>query len=241
MATNFYTKPGLNQGPVIASRNIHFSVNPGVTTYDPAMLSNVIDGALSRDVGSSPTSLLRCGLLMGKITTGGKYRPSIIGVTTAAAASNATSITVPAAVATEVARLITAAGAAVALKVIGPPTAAGTVAVIDVSISAASGTSLTIASSGTIGTAAAAGSIVCPGDGAHLPVTILDYPVYGLDVVDMAGSNIDQLMPRFLRSASLITANIINMTTDGTNAVDTSVTAWIKTQLGARYTWNDSY
>lgn len=105
----------------------------------------VIKGSVSRDAGNTGyVDVLRPGKIMVKEASGGLYRPFIIGKTTAAYVDNDTTLTVGAATATEVARLIAVAGASVGLTLIGPPSAAGTVAETAITVSAASGTTLTI-------------------------------------------------------------------------------------------------
>jgi len=106
----------------------------------------VIDGTNSGDATNTGyPHVLQPGKIMVKAASGGLYRNFIIGKTTAAYVDNDTTLTVGAATATEVARLIAAAGAAVSLALIGPPSAAGTVAATAISVTAASGTTLTIA------------------------------------------------------------------------------------------------
>ena len=100
-----------------------------------------IDGTYSGDAGNtSNVDVLRPGKIMVKAASGGLYRNLIIGKTTAAYVDNDTTLTVGAATATEVARLIAASGAAVAALFVGPPTAAGTNAATVISMTAASGT-----------------------------------------------------------------------------------------------------
>lgn len=106
----------------------------------------VIKGSVSRDpTNTGYVDVLQPGKIMVKEASGGLYRPFIIGKTTAAYVDNDTTLTVGAATATEVARLIAVAGAAVDLALIGPPSAAGTVAATAIQVTAASGTTLTIA------------------------------------------------------------------------------------------------
>ena len=108
----------------------------------------VIDGTNSGDVNNTGyPHILQPGKIMVKAASGGLYRNFIIGKSNAAlAGSSDTSITVVAAVATEVARLIAAAGGNLSLSLIGPPSAAGTVATTSITVTAASGTTLTISS-----------------------------------------------------------------------------------------------
>lgn len=106
----------------------------------------VIDGTNSGDATNTGyPHILQPGKIMVKAASGGLYRNFIIGKTTAAYADNDTTLTVGAATATELARLIAAAGASLSLALIGPPTAAGTVAATAITVTAASGTTATIA------------------------------------------------------------------------------------------------
>lgn len=105
----------------------------------------ILDGTYSGDAGNTGNvDVIRPGKLMVRAASGGLYRNFIIGKSTAAYVDNDTTITVSAATATEVARLIAAAGASLSLAFIGPPSAAGTVAATDITVTAASGTTLTI-------------------------------------------------------------------------------------------------
>lgn len=226
MATDFLTVPGNYTGNTLQGRNIFCNLDPAQRQFVPSMF--IIDGNLTRDIGNTPTNLLRAGLLLGKITTGGKYRNSIIGLTNGAiSAATVTSVTVPAAVATEVARLITVAGGNVSLKLVGPPSAAGTVATTAITATAASGTTLTV-SSVTL-PAYVDKSLIVPADGSQIPITILPNDS-GIDVRDNASNNRDQMLSYYLRGADLYASMIIaggNVLTD----LDTSTQTWIKQQL----------
>jgi hypothetical protein len=227
MSTEFRGAPGVYTGNTLRARNIFTNTSPAQVQFLPSFV--FIDGSLSRDTGSTPTNVLRAGTMLGKITTGGLYRPSVIGLTTAAATSGATTLTVTAVCATEMARLIAAAGGNVNVRLIGPPTAAGTVAVLAaVACSAASGTSLTVAA---IGAALAAGSYVAPADGSHVPVNVLPN-AYGVDVLDTAGSAVNQPLDQLLRGADFIASKIPNLVADDSSTTtDTSVQAWAKARL----------
>jgi hypothetical protein len=98
-------------------------------------LSNggTISATASRDQGNTEDPLLlRPGLLMGKITSGGKWAPSILGLTNGAYASG-TSLTLSVAAATELNRRVGASGT---FKLTGPPAASGTVRTVTVTYSA---------------------------------------------------------------------------------------------------------
>lgn len=243
MPTMSRTGFGIYSTASLTPRNIWKSYDPrsvvGATTF------SLIDGTLSRDVGSTPTSLLRCGVMLGKITTGGKLRPSIIGLTTGAvSAGTVTSITVAAATATEVARLIVVAAGNVSLSIVGAPTAGGTVAVTAVTATAASSTTITI-SSATL-PAIVVGSAICPADGSINPTAILPN-VYGMDVISALDgtTGVDQELQTQLLGGDLLASQIPNLTLDagnGTQVTESSVEAYFKAKLQilGNFTFSDN-
>lgn len=240
MATQFYGTPGINTGGTLSARTIVTNGSASQLEFVPGFY--FIDGTNSRDTGNAQTNLIRAGVLLGKITSTGLYRPSILGLTTATFTTTGTnvSVTVAASVATEVARLITNAAGNVSLKLIGPPTAAGTVAITAVTASAASGTTITITADP--GVSKIVGTIVAPADGSQIPLVPLFDP-YGVDVVDVYSNSINQPLGQYLRGADLNSIMIPGLITDDFGqAADTSVTAWIKSQLilNSGFTFSDS-
>lgn len=223
MATDFQSIPTVRTGTSLRTRNIFAS--PDSRRYATSLL--IIDGTLSRDIGETPTSLVRAGNLLGKVTTGGKYRPSVIGVTPAISSATVTSLTVSAAVATEMARLIALAGTTVSVAIVGPPTAAGTVASTTIPVTAASGTTLTITS--TAVPAYVVNSLIVPTDGSQIPLTVLE-DAAGKDFADTAGASIDQFLNRYLIGADLL-ASAILCGGVALSALDASTQAYIKRQL----------
>ena len=183
-------------GRSIAPRNLFGS---GVPKFLPSYAQ--LDGTKSRDTGNTDNvALLRAGLTLGKITSGGKYAPSILGVTDVLHDTSVvtTVMTLPAAVVTEISRRIGASGT---FKIYGPPTAAGTVATATVTYSAiASATTLTITA-----TAAdyAAGSLIMPNDGSEAHSQFVTEP-YGLDVLDVNGAAVNH-QQRLLTQADINT------------------------------------
>jgi len=158
MATAYPTIPALYTGRSIAPRNVFKS---GTPTYFPSLAQ--IDGTASRDPGNDTVSILRAGLVLGKITSGGNYAPSIIGLSGEALDSTETVLDIPAAVSTELARRVGATGT---FKLIGPPTAAGTVRTMTATYSALGATTVTITALGvnevqtlTFGAAATGGTL----------------------------------------------------------------------------------
>ena len=183
----FYTgTPGVQAERTATPRQLF--VSDDHTQFFPS--AKVIDGSLSRDTGhTGDLDTLRCGKLMGRVTSGGKYRPSIVGVLgTATTAATVTSITVPAAVATEFARLIAVAGGNVSAKLIGAPSATGTVAETAITVTAASGTTLTVSSVTT--PVHIIGSFITLADGSEYPRCIIGKED-GIKVTDQDGTSQD--------------------------------------------------
>lgn len=147
-------------------------------------VGKTISGSASADPGQAVgyTRRLRAGLLMGKITSGGKYAPSVLGLSGEAMDANETVMTVPEAVGDEIVRRLGTSGT---FKLTGPPTAAGTVRTLTVtyaSVAAASGGNrdVTITAMGvgevqtvTFGAAASAGSmrLIVPKPSGEMVIT----------------------------------------------------------------------
>ena len=131
----------------------------------------VIDGSQSRDpLNGGDVQVLRAGMLMGQITSGGKWAPSILGDITAAHTSDsATSLTVSPATAVEIVRRFGASGT---FNLTGPPTAAGTVATVTITYSAVNVT-----------TGVISGSLVRPEDGSET-IRVLIGDGHGIKVTD---------------------------------------------------------
>ncbi len=180
----------------------------------------IISGADSRDPGNTgDINVLRAGLLMGKITTTGEYAPSFVGVTTGAYTSGGTTLTVSAAQALELLRLVGTSGTA-ELVAIGPPTANGTVAVTDIThsnIVAATGV-ITVTS---LGVDKVAGTFIAVKDGRQNPLTMIsDRPGYGIRVTDMANADIDVEFAHFPIAGVVISANLLPVWPSDTSLQD---------------------
>ena len=200
MATAYPTITGVYSGRSIEPRHLFKS---GTPKFHPSFAS--IDGTKSRDtLNSDNVALLRAGLPLGKITSGGKYAPSILGVTGVLHDTSVvtTVMTLPAATVTEIQRRIGASGT---FKIYGPPTAAGTVATETVTYSAiASATTLTITATSAD---FAAGSLIMPADGSEAHSQFVTDP-YGLDVLDVNATAIDHPV-RLLSQADINTDTIV--------------------------------
>lgn len=188
--------------------------------YAPKPL--VIDGAESRDLtNTGNTDVLQSGTLMGKITSGGKYAPSIIGLTAALHDTSAvtTTMTLPAAVITEIARRVGQSGN---ITIIGPATTGGTVNTETVAFSAiASSTTLTISATTND---YVAGSIIAAADGSQIPRVIID-DGYGIKVTDEDGNNIDVPFEHPLVAGVIDSSQIVNWSSES------AVQEWIKDTL----------
>jgi hypothetical protein len=156
-------------------------------------------------------------------TSSTKFRNAIIGKTTAAYADNDTTLTVSAATATEFARLITATGGNISALFVGPPTAAGTVAETAITVTAASGTTLTIAD---LNLNKVTDSLLVPAslvDGTWCFVDDND----GVVLTDQNNARIDNTCERPLRAGDIDSSQIIDW------PADTSTRAWLVGKLNA--------
>ncbi len=153
--------PGIRAPRTASYRKI---LNGGWFTFLPG--GGIIDGSKSRDPGNtSDIDKLRAGLLMGRISSSGKWAPSVYGVTTGSVTSVAVSVSMAAAVITEIGRRVgsTTAGS---FKITGPPTTNGTSRSLTATYTALSGTTATIGALGvnevqtmTFGSAATGGTL----------------------------------------------------------------------------------
>ncbi len=197
----------------------------------------VIDGSKSRDPDNvSAEYVLRPGLVMGKITSSGKYAPSILGTLNAAYTAGGTTLTVLARVVTEILRRIGSSGT---LTIVGPPTAAGVVNRETVTFSAAAGTSITITA---LINSYVAGSYIMGADGSQAPVTLIPEKNAGTGMVVVDSdltTNLDTPFDWFPIGGVIISANIINYPSDA------SLKTWLKTQLstipGGKFAFDDTW
>jgi hypothetical protein len=192
----------------------------------------ILDGSKSRDTANTgDVDVLRPGVLLGKISASGKYAPSILGTLSVAHTSDvATSMTLTAAAATELARRVGTSGT---FKLTGPPTAAGTVATATVTYSAVDTTTGVVTIS-VVTTDFVAGSLVQPTDGSETPLALLDGFV---KATDEDGASQDCRLPRLL-IAGMIDADMI-VHYPG----DSSLKTWVKSQLNAvgRFVFDDVF
>jgi hypothetical protein len=180
----------------------------------------VIDGA-SRDYGNAANLfLLRPGLLMGRVTSSKKWKPSIIGVNQNAYTSGGTTVTVTAAQAAEIVRRVGASGS---LYYVGPPSAAGTVATLGPIAFSAVNTSTGAITTSSLGANLIAGGFVVAGDGSEVPRSLIG-DGYGVEVPSDS-SDVD--WPQVPDNGVIESAKIIDWPTD------TSLQAYIMDSLTA--------
>ena len=134
----FQGQPGIT-APVIANFKALFTHR----TESFLAQGRYIDPASSRDPSNTTdVGVLQPGMVMGKITATSLYAPSIYGLTGAAIANGATTVTLAStAIGTEIVRRKGATGT---VKITGPPTAAGTVRTVTFTYSAISTTTMTV-------------------------------------------------------------------------------------------------
>jgi len=259
MPTYFSTLPGLRVIQGVVNRLIFASGSTLGATY--RWTNGIIDAANTRDTGSSDLggatsggnmaspvvtstpNLLRAGLLMGIETSSQQYRNSIIGVVAGNITGNSsTTITVNAAVATLFISLI-AAGGSQSITIRGPASAGGTIASETATITAGNATAGTITLSGVTANTYVKGSIIQPADGSQIPVTVITVPS-GIDVTDMNGNNLNQAINGdlgVLIGGDLLAPMIVNyLADDFGQSVDTSVQAWIRSQLPPTITYSNT-
>jgi hypothetical protein len=186
----------------------------------------IIDGGNARDpLNHGYPYELRAGVLLGKITASGKYGASVLGLTTAAVAAGATTLTVAPAVAQE---LVRRCGTTGSFKLTGPATpgsAGGTVATQLVAYTAVDPATGAI----TITAAAAAcvsGALVQPTDGSETPLTFVPNG-YPLRVVNYDQLNIDVPEARCPIGGVVRSKNLVNWPSDP------ALMAWVVGALAA--------
>lgn len=126
-------QPLLGRPRIGAERQVTHRVVSSQGMWDFLARGATIDGTKTRDFNNpDDVKAIRPGVLFGKVTSGGKYAPSVMGLTDGAYASG-TSLTLTPASAVELARRVGSSGT---FKLTGPPTAAGTVRTNTVTYSA---------------------------------------------------------------------------------------------------------
>ena len=228
--------PGIMTSRAAAPRKVLVTTQ-GVIRM-PKMVS--IDGTLSGDAGNTPdVDVLRAGVLMGKITTGGKYRNSIVGKSNLAYTDNELAIQMDLATATEIARLKTAGGGGnLSMLFIGPPTAGGTVAETAITVTAVTlnGATSTVTVA-DLGLNKVTDSLLCLADGSKTPVAIVE-DSYGILLSDIDKVRKDVPLDR------LVVAGVVDVNQIVNYPADASTKAWVKAQLrlgGGEWIFSDDF
>lgn len=182
----------------------------------------LISGANSRDpLNTGNVDVLLGGLLMGRITSGGLWAPSILGVTSNAEAAGSTAVEVSVATATELNRRVGASGT---FKLAGPPSAAGVVTTETVTYSAINLATGAITVTALVN-AFIAGSFVQPTDGSEMPRSLIP-DTFGYKVTDQDGVSVTNVPWDLVPIAGCIDASQIRNWPS-----DTSLRAFITTRL----------
>jgi hypothetical protein len=181
---------------------------------------------------------LQAGTIIGKLTASpNDYANSIIGLTTVALTTVATTLQTTPAVALEIVRRIGTSGT---LKLIGPPTAGGTVAITTVTFSAVNTSTGAITITAT-GVAHVINSIIAPTDGSETPVTFIsDVDGDSVIVTDSDGSSLSRVeLPKFPIGGVVISSQLIFY-----SSLDSSLKTWLKQQLstalGPKFVFDDN-
>ena len=223
MFSNPQGKPGVVGNYDSQPREVFYSGREFAQFWAPPV---TIDGTNSSNPLNAPyVWLLWAGTPMGQITATSKYANSVIGLTGAAAASAATSISTDVNTAAEIVRRIGASGT---FKLTGPPTTGGTVATQVVTYSAVNTTTGAITCT-ALSAAAVSGSFIQPTDGSESIVTLL-CEVDGLQIVDQTHTNrVDVFCGTLLAGGGTInTGMIVNYPSDP------SLQEYVKTAIRTR-------
>jgi hypothetical protein len=215
-------KPGVVGNYDSQPREVFYSGRQFAQFWAPPV---TVDGTNSSNPLNAPyTWLLWAGTAMGRVTATGKYANSIIGLTGAAIASGATSITTDVNTAAEIVRRIGATGT---FKLTGPPATAGTVATQVITYSAVNTTTGVITCTAS-SAAAVSASFIQPTDGSESIITLL-CEVDGLQIVDQTHTNrVDVFCGTLLAGGGTInTGMIVNY------PADSSLKTFVKTSLRA--------
>ena len=213
-------KPGVVGNFTSQPREVFYSGREFAQFWAPPV---TIDGTNSANPLNAPyVWLLWAGMLMGRVTASGKYANSVLGLTSAATASGATSITTDVNTAAEIVRRIGASGT---FNLTGPPAASGIVATQLITYSAVNTTTGVITCTAT-SAAAVTASLIQPTDGSQAIITLL-CETDGLQIVDQTYTNrVDVFCGRLLAGGGTInTGMIVNY------PADPSLKAWVKSAL----------
>ncbi|MGA2233323.1 MAG: hypothetical protein ABSH22_20665 [Tepidisphaeraceae bacterium] len=215
-------KPGVLLNLTATPREVFYS---GRERAQFVAVPVTVDGNLTSCPSNAPYVFeILAGTLMGRVTATKKYANSILGLTSSATASGATTIQTDVNTAAEIVRRIGATGT---FKLTGPPSAAGTVATQVVTYTAVNTSTGAITCSAT-SAAAVTLSLIQPTDGSDAILTMVT-DLYGIKVTDQTNVNrVDVFDPRLLLGGGTINSQmIVNY------PADTSLQAYVKAALKA--------
>ena len=199
-----------------------------------------VSGALSRDASNTGyVNVLQPGKIMVKEASGGLYRPFIIGKTTAAYVDNETVLTVPAAVATEIGRLITVNGGAINVAFIGPASAAGANVVSNIAISAVA--TATTVTCGDLGLGKVTDSLIALRTTGYTAGSfcIIDDDDY-IRVTDENADSVNVWMPRPLIGGTIDTSQLLDWPAEAANVA--ALKALLNSGIGGYgFTFDDGF
>jgi len=214
----------------------HASTHKVVCLKDPLYSPKpvIVDGTFARDpTNTAEIRNLQPGVILGKITSGGLYAPSIIGLVTADAAGAATHLIVSVATATELVRRRGSNGTFNLNYSIDGTTAVVTVTVAFSAVAISTGDITITAPAGN--PAIHTGSILGDLDGSQVAKGIVP-DGSGVDVFDIRRAttdDIDAYVPNLLMGGFIRTAGIVNYPT----AAHTAFITFLKAQLRAAGGW----
>jgi hypothetical protein len=182
------------------------------------------DPSNTNDAGNAMPTVLQGGILLGKVTSTGKYATSVIDVLQAATLGGATSFKLTPAGAAELLRRIGSSGNC---TITGAPTASGVVVLTIVAFTSINVTSGVVQCT-AITPAITAGAFVGDTDGSATPTTLLAKED-GMFVVDQWGNRQDKELPWIPVLAQINTDGIVNYPA----AANTTLVAWLQSALRA--------
>jgi hypothetical protein len=182
-----------------------------------------VDGNLTSCPSNAPYIFqILAGMLLGRVTATQKFSNSVLGLTSSATASGATTIQTDVNTAAEIVRRIGATGT---FKLTGPPAAAGTVAVQVITYSAVNLTTGAITCTAT-GAAAVTASLIQPTDGSETILTMVG-DLWGIKVTDQTNvTRLDVFDPQLLLAGGTINVQMIV-----SYPTDPSLQAYVKAAL----------
>ncbi len=233
MAIGFLNSPPGVQAAIVSQNRVVFLQSWGGYLAQ----GRRIDGSKSRDPGNSPdVTVLRPGLVMGKLTSGGEFAPSYIGQNAGAYTSGQTTFTLTLPQAAELIRRVGASGTGF---VIGPPTAAGTVAKTALTYSAVD-PATGIVTCTSLGVDKVAGSLVTAGDGAETALTFIPDVDNGIPVQDQFGNDVTSLDFPLLPIYGVVDpAQLLIWPADA--SLRTYILQQLSTAMGGKFTFSNQY